>query len=157
MDSPVRLGVSPTAATAVVHSHLWVSVSHSVSPTYMICHLEVFFQLDPMQSTASPWVLNGLVALVDFFFNSLVVGVPCSLIFWHFWLFIDFRLVVILLLVVWGSKGFLPTPPSWPELGYILTTMRIQKKVVTLDGKVTLLHFSIQKHYALFLILVNYI
>ena len=29
-----------------------------------------------------------------------------------------FRLVVILLLVVRGSEGFLPMPPSWPELIY---------------------------------------
>ena len=60
--------------------------------------------------------LTGLVGLVDWFFYSLVVGVPCSLIFWHFWWFIDFRLVVILLLVVWGSEGFLPMYPSWLEL-----------------------------------------
>ena len=60
--------------------------------------------------------LTSMVVLVDFFFNSLVVRVPCSLIFWHFWLFIDFRLVVILLLlVVRGSTGFLPTLPSWPN------------------------------------------
>ena len=36
----------------------------------------------------------------------MVVGVPCNLIFWHFWLFIDFRLVVTLLLVVKEVKGF---------------------------------------------------
>ena len=60
--------------------------------------------------------LTGLVVLVDFYFNSLIVGVPCSLIFWHFWLFLDFKLVIILLLVVRGSEGFLPMPPSWPEL-----------------------------------------
>ena len=60
------------------------------------------------------WVLTGLVVLVDFFFNSLVVGVLYSLIFWRFWLLTDFRLVVILLLVVRGNGGFLPTPPSWP-------------------------------------------
>ena len=71
-------------------------------------------------SATSPNVLSvlsltSLVVLVDCFFNSLVVGVPCSLIFWHFWLFIDFRLVVILLLVVRGSEGFLPIPPSWLE------------------------------------------
>ena len=54
----------------------------------------------PAQSAALPQVLTGLVVLVDFFFNSLVVGVPCSLIFWNFWLFIDFRLAVFLLLVV---------------------------------------------------------
>ena len=53
---------------------------------------------------------------LTFSFNSLVVGVPCNLYFWHFWLFIDFRLVVILLLVAGGSKWFLPMPPSWLEL-----------------------------------------
>ena len=64
--------------------------------------------------------LTGLVVLIDFFVNSLVVGVPCSLISWCFWLFIDFKLFVILLLVVRGSEGFLPMPPCWPEL-HILT------------------------------------
>ena len=57
--------------------------------------------------------LTGLVGLVDCFSNSLVLRVLCSLILWHFWVFIDFRLVVILLLVVQGSEGFLPMPPSW--------------------------------------------
>ena len=66
-----------------------------------------------MQTATSP---TGLVVLVDFFFNSLADGVPCSLIFWHFWLVLDFRSVVILLLVVRGSEGFLPMLPSWPEL-----------------------------------------
>ena len=61
--------------------------------------------------------LTGLVFLVDFFFNSLVVGVPCSLIFRPFWLFIDFRLIVVLL-VVWGSEGYLLIPPSWLELEF---------------------------------------
>ena len=51
-----------------------------------------------------------------FFLTSVVVGVPCSLIFWHFWLFIDFRLVVILLLAAQGEERFMPMPPSWPEL-----------------------------------------
>ena len=64
--------------------------------------------------------LTGLVVLVDFFFNSLIVGVPCCLIFWCFWLFIDFRLVVILLLVVRGNEGFLPMPPSWPGLSILV-------------------------------------
>ena len=64
-------------------------------------------------STALPvW----LFCLTVFLFNSVFVGVPCSLIFWHFWLFIDFILVVILFLVVQGSEGFPPVPPSWLEL-----------------------------------------
>ena len=50
-----------------------------------------------------------------FFFNSLVVRLPCSSIFWQFWLFIVFKLVVILFLVVQGSEAFLPMPPSWLE------------------------------------------
>ena len=69
----------------------------------------------PAQSSTSLRVLTGMIWFI-FFFNSLFVRVPCSLIFWHFWLFIHFRLVVILLLVVQGSEGFLPMPPSWPEL-----------------------------------------
>ena len=64
--------------------------------------------------------LTGLVVLFDYFFNSMVVRVPCSLIFWHFWLFTDFRLVIILLLVVQEREVFLPTPPSWPEIGPFL-------------------------------------
>ena len=55
-------------------------------------------------------------SLNECFFNSLIVGVPWSLIFWHFWLFIVFKLVFIFLLVVWGSKAFLPMPPSRPYL-----------------------------------------
>ena len=35
-----------------------------------------------------------------FFFNSLVVGLPYSLIFCQFWLFFVFKFVVVLLLVV---------------------------------------------------------
>ena len=51
-----------------------------------------------------------------FFFNSLVVGLPYSSILWQFWLFFVFKFVVVLLLVVQGSKVYPPTPPSWPEV-----------------------------------------
>ena len=61
-----------------------------------------------------------LVGLADCFFNSLVVRVPCSFIFWHCRLFIDFRCVVILLLVVRGSEGFVHMPPSWLGLPLLL-------------------------------------
>ena len=50
-----------------------------------------------------------------FFFNSLVVGLPYSLVFWQFWLFVVFKFVV-LLLVVRGGKVCLPMPPSWLEV-----------------------------------------
>ena len=70
----------------------------------------------PMHLSFLPLVSAAPTSLGECFFNSLVVGLPCSLIFWQFWLFFVFKLVVILLLVVHGSKVFLPTTPSWPEL-----------------------------------------
>ena len=51
-----------------------------------------------------------------FFFSSLVVGLPYSLIFWQFWLFFVFKFVVVLLLVVQGGTVYLPMPPFWPEV-----------------------------------------
>ena len=56
-----------------------------------------------------------------FFFNSLVVGLPYSSIFWQFWLFFVFKFVVVLLLVVRGGTVYLPMPPSWPEVSKIRT------------------------------------
>ena len=103
MNSCVRLGDTLNVATPVIAQSA-LSLSFPVQPA------------PPTWSTTLPQVLTDLVVLVDCFFNSLVVRVPCSLIFWHFWLYIDFWLVVILLLVVRGSKRFLPMPPSWPEL-----------------------------------------
>ena len=51
-----------------------------------------------------------------FFFNSLVVGLPYSLIFWQFWLLFVFKFVVVLLLVVQGDKVYLSTSPSCLEV-----------------------------------------
>ena len=42
-----------------------------------------------------------------FFFNSLIVGLPYSSIFCQFWLVFVFKFVVILLLVVRGTKAYL--------------------------------------------------
>ena len=53
---------------------------------------------------------------MNVFFNSFVVRVPCSLICRQFWLLFVFKLVVILPLVVLGSKAFLPASPSLLEL-----------------------------------------
>ena len=47
-----------------------------------------------------------------FFFNSLAVGLPYSLVFWLFWLFFVFKLVVVFLLVVQGNEVYPPMPPS---------------------------------------------
>ena len=57
--------------------------------------------------------LSPPTCLNECFFKSLAVGVPCSLLFWQFLLFIVFKLVVILLLVVRWSEVFLPTLPFW--------------------------------------------
>ena len=100
MNSHARLGVSPTAA------------NHSPQSTLSLS----FTFTQPYPHGPQLRVLTGLVVLVDFFFNFLVVEVPHSLIFWHFWLYMDFRLVGILLLVVQGSKWFLPKYPCWLEL-----------------------------------------
>ena len=47
-----------------------------------------------------------------FFFKSLVVRLPYSLVFWQFWLYFVLRLVVILPMVLQGGKACLPMPPS---------------------------------------------
>ena len=54
--------------------------------------------------------------LCECIFNSLVVRLPYSLIFWQFWLFFVFKFVVVLLLIVWGDTVYLPMPPSWPDV-----------------------------------------
>ena len=48
----------------------------------------------PTWSTTSLPVFTSMVVLADFFFNFLIVGVPCRLIFWYFWLFIGFRMLL---------------------------------------------------------------
>ena len=48
--------------------------------------------------------------------NSLTVGLIYSSIFWQFWWFSICKLVVVLLLVVQGSKAYLTTPQSWLEI-----------------------------------------
>ena len=80
-DSPVKLGASPTTATqAVAHSHLWVPLSQPfpeacrapqpAPPPMSAGHCRFSVSASPVHR------LRYLVVLVDFFFNSLVVGVP---------------------------------------------------------------------------------
>ena len=74
--------------------------------------------LRPCQESSLPGlhVSNPPTSLDEcFVFNSLVVGPPYSSIFWQFWLFFVLKFIVVLLLVVQGSKAYLPMPPSWPE------------------------------------------
>ena len=55
-----------------------------------------------------------------FFFKSLVVGLPYSLVFWQFWLYFVLRLVVIPLVVVQGGEVCLPTTSSWLDVKFLL-------------------------------------
>ena len=84
------------------------------------CHLTYPVLLQPPCHTSSPPQLpiSAPPTSLDkcFFFNSLVVRLPYSSIFWQFWLFFVFKLVVVLLLVVQGGKVDLPVPPSWLEV-----------------------------------------
>ena len=72
----------------------------------------------PCHKSSVPWLpISTPPTSLDecFFFNSLVVGLLYSLIFWQFWLFFVFKCVVLLFIVWWGTVH-LPTPPSWPEV-----------------------------------------
>ena len=145
MNSPVRLGVSPTATTPTGFYNLrfwsfispcWNTVLHSlfhfpvVSPGLSICkfgtaqcancHLACLV-LQPLPCCASfpPWLpISAPPTGLDecFFFNSLVVGLPYSLIFWQFWLFFVFKFVFLLL--VMRGEVYLPMPPAFPEVTF---------------------------------------
>ena len=73
----------------------------------------------PCHKSSPPWLpAFTLSTSLDecFFFNSLFVRLPYSLIFWQFWLFSDFKFVVVLLLVLQGGKMYAAIPPSWPKV-----------------------------------------
>ena len=97
-SQPYRSGPPPCHGT-----------SQPAPPAQSITLPRVFF---PCLAARLP--CSFLLVWLNVSFNSFIVGVPCSLIFWHFLLFTEFRLVIFFLLVVGGSEGFLPMPPSWP-------------------------------------------
>ena len=134
MTSPVRLGVSPTASSLIgffsqrfcgfISLH-WnpglCSLSHSpvVPPGFSTCKCgtaqsashclaHLVLQLQCIIS-ASPTGLDEC-----FSFNSLVVRLPYSLIFFQFWLYFVFKFVV--LFVMEGGIVCLHMPPSWLEV-----------------------------------------
>ena len=137
MNSPVRLGVSPTTSTSIVffsvrgfealfpHIGTWLvqSVSLLSCSSQFICtkcgtaHSASHCLACPglpalaLLQVLSTWLpVSAPPAGLDecFFFNSSVVGLLYSLIFWQFWLFFKFKFVVFLLLVVRGGKAYLP-------------------------------------------------
>ena len=104
MNSLVRLGVSPAAASApqvfsVSGLRLYLPQAGAVGCT--VCH--PVHQLLPCQPAAAlPRVLSTQLPIsapptgLDecFFFISLVVGLPYSSIFCQFWLFFLFKLLL---------------------------------------------------------------
>ena len=71
----------------------------------------------PRQESSLPWLpICAIPTSVNeySFFNSLVVRLPHSSIFW--WLVFAFKSVVVLLLVVQGSTMYLPTPHLGQEV-----------------------------------------
>ena len=115
---PVRLGVSPTKHPPQVFTARGFEAFFTCAGT-MGCAVclapQLFLPTYPpsLPVTALPHFLSPQLpdsappTSLDecFFFNSLVVRLPCSLIFWQFWLFFVFKLVGILLLVVQRSKA----------------------------------------------------
>ena len=132
MNSSMRLGVCPTAAspTDFYSQKFWGLVSHTGTTLCHLFHSEVLLLAYPHTNVGPPSLLpccassphqlpisTPPTSLYEcFFFNSLVFGLPYSSIFWQFGSFFVFKFVVNLLLVVWGSKVYLPMPPSWPEV-----------------------------------------
>ena len=112
MDSHVRLGVSPTATpTSFLTDRGFeslVSVAGTLGcltpqlflPVYLYANVGLPVQsaalpcCRPMHLSFLPLVSAAPTSLGECFFNSLVVGLPCSLIFWEFWwfLFLDWLL-----------------------------------------------------------------
>ena len=65
--------------------------------------------------SSSPWLpVSPPPTGLDecFFFNSLLVGIPYSSIFWQFFLLSVFKFVLVFLLVVCRGTVYLPMPPS---------------------------------------------
>ena len=127
-NSPVRLGVSPTASTptCVFSQRFEALFPHAGALGCVVCLAPQFFlpvylsvNVGPPSlpaaapspgppATTLPRVPSAQLPVSTpptglgecFFFNSLVVRLLYSLIFWQFWLFSVFKFVVVLLLVV---------------------------------------------------------
>ena len=137
VNSPLGLGVSPAASTPIgfFSQRVWGFISLYWNPG--LCGLSHSPVVPPSlsarkcgttpsasRSLSTQGVLSTQLPIFSpptglgecFFFNSLVVGLPYSLIFCQFWLFFVFKFVVVLLLVVQGGTVCLPMPPSCLEL-----------------------------------------
>ena len=117
MNSPVRPGVSPATSTStgVFNQRFEALFPRARTLSFEVCLtpqllLPVYLHADVgplgLLAAALPRVLSARLPVSSpptslddcFFFNSLVVGLPCSSIFCQFWLFFVFKFVVVLLL-----------------------------------------------------------
>ena len=157
VNSPVSLGVSPVSSTPTgfISQRFWGFISLHWNPG--LCDLSSSLVVPPSlsackcattPSTSCPLTHRGPLAATllpisapptsldeCFFFNSLVVRLPYSSIFWQFWLFCVSKFLV-LLLVVQGGKVYLTSPPSYLEVHLLLTLdlfPLIEPLVVTLS------------------------
>ena len=74
-----------SCSSQFIHTEMWdFPVGQPPPPTLVL-------QMPTCHDSSTPWlpILAPPISLAEcFFFHSLVVGLPCNLIFWHFWLFI---------------------------------------------------------------------
>ena len=105
MCGPSSSPVVPPGLSTCECGTSWCGSGHLAHPGLLPCHASSPLWL----SVSAP-----PVSLDKCFFNSLVVRFPCSLDIWQFGLFFVYKLVDVLLSVVWGSKVYPPTTPSCP-------------------------------------------
>ena len=132
MNSLVRLGVSPASATPTgFHNQMFGGFPFSgtlgclvrLAPQlFLLVYLHanvghLVHQPQPYLQPSLPWLSVSAppTGLDECCFNSLVVRLLYSSIFWQFWLVFVCKFVVVLL-VVRGGAVCLPTPPFWLEV-----------------------------------------
>ena len=104
---------------SVLFLDFWSVLSFGPYLSWYTCYIVRCRDLGICQDGATHFVVLWHSLNVCFFFNSLIVGLPYSLIFWQFWLFFVLIFVVVLLLVVWGGKVPPPMAGSLNELMFI--------------------------------------
>ena len=99
-----RVCLAPSCSSWFIHMQMW---HHPLRQPPPFCESSPFW----LPISTPPTSLNEC-----FFFNSLVVRLVCSLIFYQFWLFFVFKFVVLHLVIRGAKCVYLPMPPSCPEI-----------------------------------------
>ena len=137
-NSPVRLGVSSATTPGLYSQRFWGCSFLAGTLGCTVCLVpQLFLPAYPHANVGSPSPLATTwpCSVSCLAAHPLHLGCPTppllpvwinvsfltpwlldfhnGSIFWQFWLLFVFKFVVVLLLVVQGSKACLPTPPSW--------------------------------------------